>query len=114
MSRSSARRASATSKSSRCGQRAVRGGVRLLAVGRRVDVRPAGEDQAVEHVEPLVGRLLGLRVGREHQRQAAGGLDRVDVGAVEQVRLLVPDGPAGLLEGGADADAGRRSATGSA
>ena len=50
---------------------------------------PAGQDQAVEHVEPLVGLPRGQRVGREHQREAAGGLDRVDVGAVEQVGLLL-------------------------
>ena len=57
--------------------------VGLGAVGGRVDVGPAGQDQAVQHVEDLVG--IGLGVGGQHQRDPTRGLDGVDVVAVEEV-----------------------------
>ena len=80
--------------------------VGLGAVGGRVDVGAAGQDQAVQDVEHLVGLGLGLGVGRQHERDPARGLDGVDVVAIEEVRLRVPVAPAGALDRGADADAG--------
>jgi hypothetical protein len=88
------------------GRRARGRGVRLGAVGRRVHVGAAREQQAVEHVEHAVGVLDGGRVGREQQRDAAGALDGVDVAAGQQDGLGVPDAPARALERGAQADDG--------
>src|SRR4051812_15740445 len=85
---------------------ALRGRMRRLAVGRGVDVGPAREDEPVEDVEQLVGILHRPWIGRQHERETARALDRVDVGAVEQVRLGVPHRPARALESGADADPG--------
>ena len=93
------------------GPRALGHRVRLGAVAGGVEVGAAGEDQPVDDVEHLVGVALGLGVGRDHQREAAGGLDGVDVGAVEEERLGVPDRPARALDRGADADAGAVEAT---
>ena len=78
--------------------------VRLGAVARRVHVGAAGEQQAVDQVEQRFGLLDRGRVGRQHQRDAAGALDGVDVAAREQHRLLVPDAPARALQRGAQPD----------
>jgi hypothetical protein len=56
-------------------------GMALDAVGARVDVRAAGEHQAVEAVEHVVGVLFDPGVGRQHQRDGAGALQRVHVRA---------------------------------
>ena len=63
MSRSIARVASASSNSSRSGAALVGLGVRLLAVGGRVDVAPAGQDQAVEQ-RRACGRARPSAAGR--------------------------------------------------
>ena len=86
------------------GPRPGRAVVRLGAVGGRVEVGAAREDQRVEVVEHLVGLRAGARVGRDHQRDPAALLDRVDVRAREQERLALPDRPARVLERRADAD----------
>ena len=65
MSRSSARRASASSKRSRSGQVPSVSRVRLGAVAGRVDVGAAGQHQRVEPVEQHVGVL-----GRARRRAA--------------------------------------------
>ena len=88
------------------GHRAAGLRVGLLPVGRGVDVGAAGEDQPVEQVEDRVGLVLERLVGRQHERDPAGALDGVDVGARQQVGLLVPHAPARALERGADADDG--------
>jgi len=48
----------------------------LGAVGSRVDVVSAGEDQSVDQFEDLVRVGLELGVGRDHHRQPTRGLDR--------------------------------------
>ena len=56
---------SASSRASRSGRGACTLGCGVGAVARGVDVGPAGEDQAVEPVEQLVGqRLVGVRPAR--------------------------------------------------
>src|SRR5438270_13776150 len=74
------------------------------AVARRVDVVAAGQDQAVEEVEHLVGALLEAAVGREHHGQSAGALDRRDVAEGEQSGVSLPHPPPGTGERGAYAD----------
>ena len=105
-SRFIARSARAISAWSRSGRVLVVLGWRRVAVGARVDVRAAGQDEAVEPVEHVVGVLGHPRVRRDHQRDRAGHLQRVDVGAREQERLAIPYRPARPLQGGAEADAG--------
>ena len=70
---------------------------------------PASSRPSIE-VEHEIGLGDHARVGRQHQRDAAGALDRVDVVARQQHRRLVPDAPAGLLERRADADQRRAHA----
>ena len=98
-------RASAISNASRSGRMPLGHRVGLGAVGGRVDVGAAGQDQAVQDVEDSSGSA-SAGVGRQHQRDPAGGLDGVHVVAVEEVGLRVPVAPAGSLDRGADADAG--------
>ena len=76
-------------------------------VDPRIDVRAAGEHQAVDPVEHLVGICDERRVGREQQRHRAGTVDGVDVVARQQEGIERPRGPARELNRGADAD--RRS-----
>jgi hypothetical protein len=73
----------------------------LGAVGGGVDVIASGQDQAVDHVEHLIGAVLELGVGRDHQRQAAGLLDGGDVADRQQRRPAVPHAPLGAGQGGA-------------
>ena len=86
------------------GNRAARLGMGRLPVACGVDVGPAGEDQPVDQVEHLVGIVLERLVGRQHQGDASGALDRHYVGARQQVGLLVPHAPARSLQRGADPD----------
>jgi len=79
-------------------------GVHGLAVGGGVDVRAAGEDQAVEQVEQLVGMLGRARIRRQQQRDAAGALDRVGVLTRQQMRRRVPDAPPRALQRRAQPD----------
>ena len=65
-------------------------GMGLRPVGRRIDVGAAGQDEPVEQVEDRVGVVLRALVGRQQQREPAGALDGVDVGARQQDR---PAGP---------------------
>ena len=74
MSRSSARRVSASSKRSRSGQVPFVCGVGLGAVAGRVDVGAAGQHQAVDPVEQEVGVLDRRRSGGRTMPQAAGAL----------------------------------------
>ena len=106
MSRSIARRASAISTRSRSGTMLLVAGWAVGAVGGGVDVVAAGQDQAVDQVEHLVGVLLEAWVGRDHQRQTAGALDRLDVAEGSSAALPIPDAPPGALELGADSDHG--------
>ena len=76
-------------------------GMTVGSVGGGVDVIAAGQDQAVDHVEHLVGVVLELGVGRDHQRQAAGPLDRGDVADGQQRGPPVPHTPLGARERGA-------------
>ena len=64
----------------------------------------AGEHQPVDAVEGFVGVLDQLRVRRDHQRQPARALDRIDVGVGQQRRGLAPDAPSGVDVCGADPD----------
>ena len=91
---------------------AVRRRVGLGAVQRRIDVVAAGEDQPVDQVERLVGVVDQRRIRRNHQRQSAGALDRIDVRVREQDRGLVPDAPARVELSGADSDCGTVSGHG--
>ena len=74
-SRSSARRASASSNASRSSFGGSVAACGVGAVGRRVDVDAAGEDQPVERVEHRVGVVERRLVGRQQQRDAARALD---------------------------------------
>ena len=62
------------------GHQMVGRGMQVGSVRGGVDVVAAGEDQPVEQVEQLVGLVLEAPVRRDHHRQAAGALDRLDVG----------------------------------
>ena len=77
-----------------------------VAVGGGIDVRPAGQDEAVEAVQHVVRVLGHPRVRRDHQRDRSGRLQRVDVGPREQERLAIPYRPARPLQSGAEADPG--------
>ena len=103
-SRSSARSDRAISARSRSGRVLAVFGWRAVAVGARVDVGAAGQHQPVEAVQHVVRVLGDPRVRREHQRDRARPLQRVDVGPREQERLAIPDRPARTLERGAEAD----------
>ena len=59
--------------------------VRPRAVRAGIDVGAAGEDEAVEEVEQLVGRLGRGVVGREQQRDPAGALHGQRVGARHEI-----------------------------
>jgi hypothetical protein len=83
----------------------------LLAVGGGIDVGAAGEQQAVDQIECLLGFFGQARVGREHHGQTAGALHRLDVAEPEQRGGLLPYAPARLLERGAHADHGTRHAS---
>ncbi len=89
------------------GRRAVGLGIGRGAVGGGIDVGAPDQDQGVDVVQELVGRVDEQRIGRDHQRQAAGPLDRADIAGRQQRRRLSPDAIAGVGDGGADAD--RRS-----
>ncbi len=80
--------------------------VGLGAVHSRIDIVAAGEDQPVDPVKDLGGVFYDLRVGRDHDRQSAGALDRVDVGVREQRRGPAPDAPCRVDALGADSDHG--------
>ena len=82
----------------------------LGPVGGGVDVIAPGQDQAVDHVERLIGVVLELGVGRDHQRQSAGPLDRADVADGQQRSAPVPHTPLGAGQSCAYAD--HRSAAG--
>ena len=85
----------------------VRGlGVGLGAVAGGTDVIAAGQDEAVEQVEHLVGVLLEVRVRRKHERQATGALDGLYVADGQQRGVALPHPPAGAGQHGADADHG--------
>ena len=64
------------------------------AVVRRVDVRTAREDDAVEGVERLLDVFLGRR---DDDGTPAGALDRIDVRERDERRGELPDSPARLL-----------------
>jgi hypothetical protein len=86
------------------GDDADRLGMVLGAVGARVDVDPAGEHEAVEPVEDLVGIVDERRIGREQQRHRAGAMDGIDVVARQQEGIEVPGAPLRALQRRADAD----------
>ena len=87
------------------GPGALRVRVGLGAVAGRVDVRAAGEDEPVEQVEQLLGRLGDLVVGRQDQRQPARLGDAARVRALRDVDLdVAPDGPVRALDHRADPD----------
>ena len=100
-SRSSARSSSASSPASRwsCAGSVCR--VTLGAIGGRVDVDPAREDDAVEDVERLVDRV-GAR--RDDERPSTGPLDRLDVEERDERRGQLPRAPARRLCVGRDPD----------
>ena len=89
--RASAARASASSHSSRSGRGGAGGGMTLRAVAVRVDIGAAGEQQAVDAVEHVAGRV-GL-AGRQQQRDAAGRAHALRVVGRQQVGRLVPHPP---------------------
>ena len=90
----------------------------LLAVAARVEVGAADQEQAVDAVEQRLGdphrsgpgraRPLahGPRVDGQKHGSGAGRLDRLHVGVRDEMRGLVPEGPARPLADGADADDG--------
>ena len=86
------------------GHGAVRRGMRVGAVRGGIDVVAAGEDQPVDQLEYLIGVLLELLVGGNHQRKPAGALDRGDVAVRQQRRALIPEAPLRPREARADAD----------
>src|SRR5207245_880743 len=76
----------------------------LLAVAGGIDVRAAGEQQAIDQLEHLARFLDRDGVRGEHHGQAAGVLHRLHVAARQQNGLLVPDAPLRLLQRRAQAD----------
>ena len=98
-SRASAARTRAISKLSRCGSVGPSSGVRLGAVDRRVQVRPARQAQAAEAVEQRLDAVDVQR--RDDDRHGAGAADRLRVGEAERELLL------GRLAVGVVVDAGR-------
>ena len=105
MSRSIARRASASSNASRSG---TVPSVASGAARRRRTPGPCRRRRRAAAPSIRSSSVSGSRdrgrIGRQHQRDPAGALHRVDVVAREQHRLLVPDAPARALERGAQAD----------
>ena len=74
------------------------------AVGERIDVAPAREQQPVEAVEQFA-RMFGRRVVRRHeQRDSTRRLDGVCVATRQQSGRLVPSSEAGVLDSRADPD----------
>ena len=65
----------------------VRRLVALLAVGGRIEVGAAGEDDPVERVERLLDPVVR---GRHEQRAPAGALDGPHVVGRDERRLLLP------------------------
>ncbi len=84
--------------------RALRLRMRLGPIRRRVDIGAAGEDQAVEPVEHLVGVGDEDRIRRDHHHEAADALDRGDVAPRQQGGALIPHPPPGELEARTDSD----------
>src|SRR5437764_1464655 len=79
-------------------------GVSFGAVAGRIDIGPAGKDEAVDAVEEIVWILDQVWIWRDHQRERLGSLNRGDVLVWQQRRAPVPHAPLGLLQRGADAD----------
>ena len=87
-------------------------GVGLGAVGGRVHIDAAGDDQAVEAVQKLVGIAHQLGLGGDHERQAAGAAHLAHVAGGQDRGVLIPDAVAGLGERRGDADCGAVSVHG--
>ena len=90
----SAAASSASSQASRSGRGHARPRMRLLAVLRRVDVRPAGDHQPVEpRRRPRPRRSSYGAVGGSSTGTPPTRLDRCGVRRGQQVGRLVPDAP---------------------
>ena len=79
----------------------VRLGMGVGAVARGIDVRPAGEHDAVEDGECLLHPVLA---GREKNGAPARPLDGIDVVEWDQRSRELPDAPARVLRVRGDAD----------
>ncbi len=86
--------------------RSPRARVRFLAVGRRVDVRAAGDDERVEPFDDGPRRRAVRRRRRQDDGNPARAADGVGVDGGQQVGDLVPDAVDGPLAVAADADDG--------
>ena len=76
-------------------------GMRLVAVGLRVEVGAAGEDERVDRVERLLDPLLARR---HEQRPRTRALDGPYVVGGDQRRLELPVAPARRRDVRGDAD----------
>ena len=84
----------------------VGGGVALLAVGRRIQIASAGEDQAVKAVQHSLGGLCGLR--RQQHGGAAREVDAFHVDGGQKCGVHIPDPALRLLQIRGQADDWRR------
>jgi len=75
--------------------------MRVGAVQRRIDIRAAREDDAVEHRQRLLDRVL---YRRDDERTPAGMVEGPDIAQRDKGRLLLPGAPANLLGVRGDAD----------
>ena len=112
MSISVARRTSAISNASRSLVQPLVSGWGCGAVGRRVHVDAAGDDEAVDAVQEIVGFGHQLGLGGHHQRQAAGAAYLGRGSRRAGPLRVVPHAVAGVGEGAVMAMAGRYSSTG--
>ena len=104
ISRSSAPRARASSKRSRSGQVPRRLRMRARAVGRRVEVGAAAEDQRVEPVEQRVRRRGAASSAGSSSASAPAAAPRSRRSAASMVDRVLPGPPARPLERRADPD----------
>jgi hypothetical protein len=85
--------------------RVLRQRIALRAVGGRVEIGAAGQQQAVQQIDEFAGLDCGCVARREQQGQAAGAIDSLRVGALRDVDFdLLPRRPPGAFHHRADPD----------
>ena len=65
-------------------------GVRVLAIPKRLHIRPTGDDHGIEAGEHLAGHgRVGVNPGRQHHRNATRSVDMVEIAHRERGRALL-------------------------
>ena len=68
------------------------GGIGVLAVGGGVEIAPAGQQQAVDDLERLLGSVRVVGIDGDDQRRSAGPGNRLDVVVPDRAQLDVAPG----------------------